>query len=148
MYMSAKRRHAICSSRYHQLERMKITTIIFVTFFLLSCNGTGKNNNEMGVFDKLFGKNSPSKKEEPEIFNQEIEKTSDMLDESIFWQIVDKSNKSSNDESGQMSYLVKEIEKLTPKEIIGFRLRTDKLLYDTYNSEMWCAGYNECRMLR
>ena len=25
--------------------------------------------------------------------------------------------------------------------MIGFRLRTDKLLYDTYNSEMWCAGY-------
>ena len=25
--------------------------------------------------------------------------------------------------------------------MIRFRLRTDKLLYDTYNSEMWCAGY-------
>lgn len=25
--------------------------------------------------------------------------------------------------------------------MIGFRLRTDKLLYDTYNSAMWCAGY-------
>lgn len=120
---------------------MKIITIIFATFFLLSCNEVDKNNNEMGIFDKLFGSNSPSKKEEPKTIKQEIEKTSEMLDESIFWQIVDKSIKNSNDESGQMSFLVKEIEKLAPKEIIGFRLRTDKLLYDTYNSEMWCAGY-------
>lgn len=95
----------------------------------------------MGIFDKLFGKNNPNKKEEPKSFNQEIEKTSEMLDESIFWEIVDKSLKNSNGESGQISILVKEIEILTPKEIIGFRLRTDKLLYDTYNSEMWCAGY-------
>lgn len=34
-----------------------------------------------------------------------------------------------------------EIYKLNPKEMIGFRLYTDKLLYDTYSSEMWCAGY-------
>ncbi|GEN78198.1 hypothetical protein CHA01nite_39380 [Chryseobacterium hagamense] len=25
--------------------------------------------------------------------------------------------------------------------MIGFRLRTDQLLYDTYNSKMWCAAY-------
>ena len=25
--------------------------------------------------------------------------------------------------------------------MVGFRLRTDKLLYDSYTSEMWCAGY-------
>lgn len=37
--------------------------------------------------------------------------------------------------------MVEEIEKLTPAEIVGFRLRTDKLLYDAYTSEMWCAGY-------
>lgn len=118
---------------------MKTITIITATFFLLSCSGGDKN--EMGIFDKLFGKNSPSKKEEPRAINQEIEKTSEMLDESLFWEIVDKSLENRNDESSQMSLLVKEIEKLTPKEIIGFRLRTDKLLYDTYNSEMWCAGY-------
>ena len=126
---------------YHQLEKMKTITIIFATLFLLSCNGVDRNDNEMGIFDKLFEKNNPSKEEEPTAFNQEIEKTSEMLDESLFWEIVDKSIKNSNNESGQMSFLVKKIEKLTPKEIIGFRLRTDKLLFDTYNSEMWCAGY-------
>ncbi|MCL7765444.1 DUF4240 domain-containing protein [Polaribacter sp. Z014] len=90
----------------------------------------------MGIFDKLFGK-----KELPKTYNQEIEKTSEMLDETIFWNIVNLSVKNTNNQDSQERFLVKEIEKLTPKEIIGFRLRTDKFLYDTYNSEMWCAGY-------
>lgn len=84
----------------------------------------------MGIFDKLSGKN-----------NQEIEKTSEMLDENEFWEIVNSSVKDKTSEASQISYLVKEIEKLIPKEMVGFRLRTDKLLYDTYSSEMWCAGY-------
>lgn len=125
----------------HQLGKMKTTTIIMATFYLLSCGVMDENNNEMGIFDKLFGENNPSKKEEPKSSNQEIEKTSEMLEESLFWEIIGKSLKNSKNESGQMSFLAKEIEKLTPKEIIGFRLRTDKLLYDTYSSEMWCAGY-------
>ncbi len=127
--------------RYHQLRKMRTITITITTFILLSCTGANKSNNEMGIFDKLFGKNNPGKKEEQKNFNQEIEKTSEMLDESLFWEIIDKSLKSTNNESQQMSFLVKELEKLNPKEIIGFRLRTDKLLYDTYNSEMWCVGY-------
>ena len=49
---------------------MKIIKIIFATFLLISCNGADKNNNEMGIFDKLFGKNSPGKNEEPKTFNQ------------------------------------------------------------------------------
>ena len=95
----------------------------------------------MGIFDKLFGKNKPVKKEKPKTFNQEIEKTSEMLDETIFWDIVDLSVKNTKNIDEQERFLVKEIKKLTPKQMIGFRLRTDKLLYDTYNSEMWCAGY-------
>ena len=90
----------------------------------------------MGIFDKHFGK-----KELPKTYNHEIEKTSEMLDETIFWNIVNLSVKNTNNQDSQERFLVKEIEKLTPKEIIGFRLRTDKFLYDTYNSEMWCAGY-------
>ena len=70
-----------------------------------------------------------------------LTKTAEMLDEDIFWEIVDKSLKSTVDQDGQEQFLIKEIGKLSPKEMIGFRLRTDKLLYDTYNSEMWCAGY-------
>ena len=95
----------------------------------------------MGIFDKLFGKKESAKKETPKTYNQEIEKTSEMLDETIFWNIVDSSVKNTKNQDAQERFLVKEIEKLTPKQMIGFRLRTDKLLYDTYNSEMWCAGY-------
>ena len=95
----------------------------------------------MGIFDKLFGKKEQAKKETPKTFNQEIEKTNEMLDETIFWNIVDASVKNTKNQDEQERFLVKKIEKLTLKQMIGFRLRTDKLLYDTYNSEMWCAGY-------
>ena len=95
----------------------------------------------MGIFDKLFGKKENAKKETPKTHTQEIEKTSEMLDETIFWNIVNSSAKNTKNQDEQERFLVKEIEKLTPKQMIGFRLRTDKLLYDTYNSEMWCAGY-------
>jgi hypothetical protein len=54
------------------------------TFFLLSCSGVDKNKKEMGIFYKLFGKSNPSQKKEPKAFNQEIEKMSEMLDESLF----------------------------------------------------------------
>ena len=91
----------------------------------------------MGIFDKIFGK----KKLPKIIYKQEIEETSEMLNETVFWNIVDSSIKNTKNQDEQESFLVKEIEKLTPEQIIGFRLRTDKLLYDTYNSDMWCAGY-------
>lgn len=68
-------------------------------------------------------------------------KISEMLDEEEFWGIVSKSLENSEDEYEQEEQLISEIVKLSPKEMIGFRLRTDKLLYDTYTSEMWCAGY-------
>ncbi|MCL6275000.1 DUF4240 domain-containing protein [Muricauda sp. 2012CJ35-5] len=83
----------------------------------------------MGFFDKLFGNSS------------QIQATSELLNEEVFWNIVDLSLQKTNNQDDQERFLIKEIQRLSPKEIIGFRLRTDKLLYDTYNSEMWCAGY-------
>lgn len=120
---------------------MKLLTILFTTFLILSCNQNTQNNNQMGIFDRLFGKKEPAKKETIKTYPQKIEKTSEMLDETIFWNIVDSSVKNTQNQEAQELFLVNEIEKLTPKQMIGFRLRTDKLLYDTYNSEMWCAGY-------
>ncbi|KUY25708.1 DUF4240 domain-containing protein [Elizabethkingia ursingii] len=64
-----------------------------------------------------------------------------MLDENMYWSIIEKSLQNTNSQDEQEQFLIREISKLTPKEMIGFRLRTDKLLFDTYNSEMWCAGY-------
>lgn len=120
---------------------MRLTTLIFASIFVLSCNSNTKHNNQMGIFDKIFGKKDQAKKESPKMYNQEIEKTSEMLDETTFWNIVESSLKNTSNQEDQETYLVKEIEKLTPKQMIGFKLRTDKLLYDTYTSEMWCAGY-------
>ncbi len=70
-----------------------------------------------------------------------MEKTSKMLEENRFWDIVAKSLENSTDENEQKEFLIRELFRLSPEEIIGFRLRTDKFLYDTYTSEMWCAGY-------
>ena len=110
-----------------------IITVFTIMLFFFNFNS---NSQSMGFFNKLFGgiqKASHS--------NSDLEKTSEMLDEDLYWEIVAQSLKNSKDQNGQEKFLIKEISKLTPKQMIGFRLRTDKLLYDTYNSEMWCASY-------
>jgi Protein of unknown function (DUF4240) len=83
----------------------------------------------MGLLNNLFGKSDGPVK------------TAEMLDEDLYWRIVERSLEETEDQDEQEQYLIKEIGKLSPKQMIGFRLRTDQLLYDTYNSEMWCAGY-------
>ena len=52
----------------------------------------------MGIFDRLFGRNNSSKKEELKTYNQEIEKTSEMLDEAIFWNIVNLSVRNTKNQ--------------------------------------------------
>jgi hypothetical protein len=95
----------------------------------------------VGLFDKLFGKPEKSNETPKSNFDATpLVKTAEMLSEEKFWQIVGKSLTSTKNQDDQEQYLISEIEKLTPKEMIGFRLRTDYLLYSTYNSEMWCAG--------
>lgn len=65
-----------------------------------------------------------------------------MLDLDEFWKIVEHSvRQSAGDVELQESILISELRKLSPEKVIGFRLRTDKLLHDTYSSEMWCAAY-------
>jgi len=71
----------------------------------------------------------------------ELQKTAEMLDEDIFWSIIAASLQQTDNQQEQEAFLIQEISKLTPKQMVGFRLTTDKLLYDTYNSKMWCAGY-------
>lgn len=89
----------------------------------------------------FFNKSNSTKETSKNIDNNEMKKTTEMLNETVFWNIIDKSLKNTNNQQDQEVFLIKEIANLTPKEIVGFRLRTDKLLYDTYNSKMWCAGY-------
>ena len=76
----------------------------------------------MGFFDRLFGKGSSDKNE----FN--FEKIAEMLDEDIYWKIVRAASKKSSDQEAQAEILSLQLQKLSPKEIIGFKLRTDKLL--------------------
>lgn len=113
------------------IKTLQLTAISIV---LLSCSN---NNNPIKTADVPV-----SNKEVSKASNfKEIEKTAEMLDEKVFWEIVDKSLTNTDNQHDQEIFLIMEIEKLTPKEMIGFRLRTDKLLYDTYTSKMWCAGY-------
>ncbi len=83
----------------------------------------------MGLLGKMFGKQT------------EIAVTSEMMEEDQFWSIIEKSLQNSHGQDEQEAFLLKELQRLSPTELIGFRLRTDKLLYDTYNSKMWCAAY-------
>lgn len=94
----------------------------------------------MGLFSNLFAKNQ-NQKISTNPASVELVKTSEMLDENLFWSIIAKSISNSSNQEEQEQFLVQEIGNLSPIQMIGFRLRTDKLLFDTYNSEMWCAGY-------
>ena len=90
----------------------------------------------MGLLDKFF------KKEERSSANSnDIEMTGQMMDEDLYWKLVANSLENSSSQDEQEAYLIKALEKLSPADIIGFSLRTDKLLYDTYSSGMWCAAY-------
>jgi hypothetical protein len=120
---------------------MKLAVLAVFYLLFLSCNKSNNNNN-MGFFDKLFGnKNQSEQTSKPNSDTLKIEKTAEMLNEDLYWKIIDNSLNNSKNQDGQEKFLISEISKLTPKEMIGFRLRTDKFLYDTYNSEMWCASY-------
>jgi hypothetical protein len=70
-----------------------------------------------------------------------MEKVSKMMDEDQFWELVAQSLQNSGSQDEQEEFLINTLLNLSDEEIIGFRLRTDYLLYHTYQSEMWCAGY-------
>ena len=72
----------------------------------------------------------------------ELKPTAEMMDEEQFWAIVQTAvDEAGDDEDEYLEVVKRELSKLSLKEMIGLRLRTDKLLYDSYTSEMWCAGY-------
>lgn len=59
----------------------------------------------MALFHKIF-----PKKTQPII--PELAKSSEMLNEDLYWQIIDKSLKNTSDQNSQEQYLVNEIEKI------------------------------------
>jgi hypothetical protein len=119
-----------------------LKSIIAILFFtiILSCNSS--NSENMKFFNKIFGKNEKPANEKKSVSDTlNLGKTAEMLDEDLYWKIVENSLQNSKNQTEQEAFLISEISKLTPKQMVGFRLRTDKLLYDTYSSEMWCASY-------
>lgn len=75
------------------------------------------------------------------MIDNENMKIKEMLDEDLYWAIIEKSLQNSDNQDTQEEILIKELGNLTPKEILGFRLRTDKLLNEIYTFKMCCAGY-------
>ena len=120
---------------------MRIILLAIATLLLLSC--TNNKNTNMAILNKFFGKESNESKIETKFVQValELDKTAELLNEDLYWEIIDKSIRNTNHQDAQEQFLIEEIAKLTPKEMVGFRLRTDKFLYETYSSEMWCAGY-------
>ncbi len=121
---------------------MKPILFTILTLALLGCSTKDKTN--MGLFDKLFGKKETPQQTQnnvAQVDSTQLVKTSEMLAEDLYWKIIEKSLKNTSSQDEQEQFLINDLGNLTPMQMVGFRLRTDKLLYDTYNSEMWCAGY-------
>lgn len=70
-----------------------------------------------------------------------LEKSSEMMDENQYWELIETSLQQSNSEYEQEAYLIELLSKLSAREMIGFRLRTDQLLQHSYQPELWCAAY-------
>jgi hypothetical protein len=113
----------------------------FISMF--GCQATTEQReHEMGLFDKVFGRSEKTQQKQDKLNDISIPgKTSQMMDEQKFWNLIERSLQNSTNQDEQEPWLISELQKLSNEEIIGFRLRTDKLLYDTYTSEMWCAGF-------
>lgn len=118
---------------------MKITSLS-ISLLSISLYIGAVTSNCTDVIENHFS-NKKTDKTSSDSDTTQLEKSAEMLDEDLYWSIIDKSLKQTNNQDDQEQLLISEIGKLTPKQMIGFRLRTDKLLYDTYNSEMWCAAY-------
>ena len=78
----------------------------------------------MGLFDKLFGKKETPKQTENNSMNfdtTQLTKTAEMLEEDLYWTIIDNSLKNTSNQDDQEHYLIKEIGNLTPKQMVGFQ---------------------------
>lgn len=110
---------------------MKNTNALLYSFLFLSTISFAQNSNSQEQDTSLHGSKD----------SVVVSISSEMLDEDTYWGIIENSLKDNSTPADQELFLVNEIEKLTPKEMIGFRLRTDKLLFDSYTSDLWCAAY-------
>lgn len=68
------------------------------------------------------------------------EKIAQMLDVDLYWQIIENSLQLADTLEEQEENLIKELSQLTAEDIIGFRLRTEFFMYQSYSNELWCAA--------
>jgi hypothetical protein len=107
-------------------------------FFSITVFGQINEQNQEEILDN---NENPEIIRMPNLDSISLSKSCEMLNEEVYWAIIDSSLHETTNQEDQELYLVSAIEKLTPKEMIGFRLRTDKILFDSYNPELWCAAY-------
>ncbi|MBL4755382.1 MAG: DUF4240 domain-containing protein [Flavobacteriales bacterium] len=70
-----------------------------------------------------------------------VEQTGKMMNEDQYWMLISISLAHTSDQENQASYLTSELQELSPEEMVGFRLRTDRLLSDSHTSDLWCAAF-------
>ena len=68
------------------------------------------------------------------------ERVSQMLDMDLYWQIIENSLASADTLEVQEENLIEELKGLTAEDIIGFRLRTEFFMFQSYSNELWCAA--------
>jgi hypothetical protein len=119
---------------------MKNSITLLSLFLFFSINVCGQNSTQ-NQEESLGSIENPEMAVRINLDSITLPKSSEMLSEDSFWALIDNSLTETTNQEDQEIFLVSAIEKLTPQEMIGFRLRTDKLLYDSYNPELWCAAY-------
>ncbi|OIQ28563.1 MAG: hypothetical protein BM564_09195 [Bacteroidetes bacterium MedPE-SWsnd-G2] len=70
-----------------------------------------------------------------------IKPTNQMLNEKEYWQVIQRSLTKALNQKDQENYIHLHLLSNSVEYILGFHLRTEKLLFDLYNSNMWCASY-------
>lgn len=70
-----------------------------------------------------------------------LEKSGQMMDTTVYWQLIEDSLKETTEQEEQEEYLVNRLKVMNPQDIIGFHLRTGSLMVRSYLSELWCAAY-------
>lgn len=113
----------------------------FISFFLLLSVVDYSQNSNVKSDELLTSTDSIETAPRINLDSIHLDPSSEMLDEESYWKIIENSLKETTNQEDQEIFLTAELEKLTPKEVIGFRLRTDKLLFDSYTSNLWCANY-------
>ncbi len=62
-----------------------------------------------------------------------------IMDEEYFWKIVNKAREKRS-QVQQKRFLISSLAELPKEKILGFKLRLDRLLFESYNSDLWCAA--------